>query len=397
MIPDADFTDVSSRHRNVGDIDCIAYYGITMGTSARGEPPTFSPDDPVIREHMALFLTRLARKVGIDLPPPGTTPFTDTANLIEESRDAISQIYQLRITVGATTTTYAPARNVKRGEMALFLARLMNLMEPLADRNDAFGYVPADVDDNDGGFDIESPYRDLNTVLVETFDSVTQLYELGVGSGTTARTYGPGVDMSRAAMAEFMAAILDHSNLRPQGVVAQVTPSQGLDDFEVTVMISARDGSFAPLEDQPVDWFYTDDPDGNGGLQNNGTCDDDLILGRGDCVWEVDDKDTNDDGNLFEEFRATPGEIMTVYAWIGRRDGADFDEDLVAFSKAEAHSAEGASSIRVQPDISPNALQIDDAYVVDLNRHSSVDLTIQLLDAEGNPLGIGRCGDRGRS
>ncbi len=141
-------------------------------------------------------------------------------------------------------------------------------------------------------------------------------------------------------MAEFMAAILDHSNLRPEGVMVQVTPTSGLDNFDIDMMISVRDASFLPQEDQPVDWFYTDDPDG--GLLTNGTCDDDLILNRGGCVWEEDDDDTDDDGNIFvDRLRATPGETMTFYAWIGRSDGADFDEDLVTFSTAEAQSAKG--------------------------------------------------------
>ena len=57
MIPSAGFVDVSANHSNAGDIDCIAYYGITKGTS----PTTYSPDRPVIREQMALSLVRLAR------------------------------------------------------------------------------------------------------------------------------------------------------------------------------------------------------------------------------------------------------------------------------------------------------------------------------------------------
>ena len=57
---DAGFTDVPSGHENAGDINCIAYYGITRGTSAS----TYSPLMSVTREHMALFLTRLAGLVG---------------------------------------------------------------------------------------------------------------------------------------------------------------------------------------------------------------------------------------------------------------------------------------------------------------------------------------------
>ena len=167
-------------------------------------------------------------------------------------------------------------------------------------------------------------------------EAVTQLYELGVGSGLSSLTYGPDTDMSRAAMAEFMAAILDHSNLRPRGMLVQVTPTEGTEHFEIVMMISVRDDSFAPTEDVAVDWFYTDDPDG--GLESDGTCDEDMILGNGDCVWDDDDDDVTDlDGNIFEDFDATPGAIMSIYAWVGRRDGQEFDQDTANFSKARAN------------------------------------------------------------
>ena len=114
-------------------------------------------------------------------------------------------------------------------------------------------------------------------------EAVIELYELGVASGLSNVTYGPNTDMSRAVMAEFMAAILDHSNLRPRGVLVQVTPTEGVEDFEIVMMVSVRDDSFAPVEGVAVDWFYTADPDG--GLESDGTCDGDMILGDGGCVW----------------------------------------------------------------------------------------------------------------
>ena len=89
VIPESDFIDVSSRHP-VGDINCIAYYGITMGKTQT----TYAPGDPVIREHMALFLVRLAKKVGIQLPAASVTPFTDISHLKEASQEAIGQLYQ---------------------------------------------------------------------------------------------------------------------------------------------------------------------------------------------------------------------------------------------------------------------------------------------------------------
>jgi len=382
VIPDANFADVPGRHENSSDINCIAYYGITKGTSAT----TYSPEAPVIREHMALFLIRLANLVDIYVPPPGDTPFTDIASLSQESRDNISQIYQLGITVGTSATTYTPGRNVSRGEMALFLQRLMDQMDVVADGRDLYGYIPDDVDDNDLDADVEAPWRDIDDVPFAVNEAVTELYELGVASGFggSARLYGPNRDMSRADMAAFMAAILDHSNLRPKGATIQVSPTQGADDFDITAMISFRSDTFAPVEDQAVDWFYTDDAEG--GLERNGECDISTILGSGDCQWDDDDEETDRDGNIFTEVRATAGETMTFYAWVGRRNGDDFDEDSVDHSKAVAQSDKGPSSLLVTHDVPENAWQIggdDGAWIVDMDRRSSVEITIQLLDETG--------------
>ena len=72
-IPDPGFTDTAGITAE-GDIDCIAYYGVTTGTSAT----TYSPDLPVIRQHMALFLARAAGPAGVVLdptPPASSTSF----------------------------------------------------------------------------------------------------------------------------------------------------------------------------------------------------------------------------------------------------------------------------------------------------------------------------------
>ena len=209
-----------------------------------------------------------------------------------------------------------------------------------------------------------------------------------LGSGISSSIYGPRRDMSRAAMAEFMAGILDHSSLRPEGVNIQVTPTSGLDNYEITMMISVRDSSFAPVNNQRVDWFYA--PGEDGGLIR-GVCDEDLIQpGGADCVWDEDgDDDTDRDGNIFvDRIEAIQGEMMTFYAWIGLRDEDEFEEHTVDFSKAEAISVQGPDSISVtwrERDIPGTALQIEEAWVVDLDI-DSVDLTIQLLDGQGNNL-----------
>ena len=107
----------------------------------------------------------------------------------------------------------------------------------------------------------------------------------------------------------------------------------------------------------------------------------------------TDDDETDRDGNIFVEVRATAGATMTFYAWVGRRNGDDFDEDSVDHSKAVARSDKGPSSLLVTHDVPANAWQIggdDGAWIVDMDRRSSVEFTIQLA-------GRGRChaGERG--
>ena len=92
-IPPSNFSDAPSLHGHADDIDCIACYGITRGTSAT----TFSPDRSVTREQMALYLTRLAHLVGIDVPPAGDTGFADIGNLGAKSQATISQLAQMGV------------------------------------------------------------------------------------------------------------------------------------------------------------------------------------------------------------------------------------------------------------------------------------------------------------
>nr|MDE0500323.1 S-layer homology domain-containing protein [bacterium] len=179
---DAGFEDVPASHGNAGDINCIAYYGITKGTSAT----TFAPLMSVTREQMALFLTRLAGKVGIesdmmddDMMGSG---FTDIGDLSDESQKAIGLLKDLGITKGTSDTTYSPADNVSRGQMALFISRLMDQMTPQADgeiglsSTTQYGYTPSDVVDNDMDADIGSPFGDISgSTPKEEYDAVTQL------------------------------------------------------------------------------------------------------------------------------------------------------------------------------------------------------------------------------
>ncbi len=418
-VDSAGFDDVPSGNANAGDIDCIAYYGITQGTSAT----TYSPVMSVTREHMALFLIRLAGLVGIDVPEADDTGFDDTADLSVESQAAISQLRQLEITQGTSATTYSPADPVQRGHMALFLQRLMNLMTPLTDGDPDlddttfYGYTPAHVADNkkitvkdqDGAEvapEIKSPFGDLGSASKDEFDAITQLYELGVASGVSATSYSPSAVMTRAAMAGFMAAMLDHSNARPAGVSVQADKTFDYGEYVATVLVSVRDDSFAPTADQLVDIFQSDCVDTCGEAAHFVTSGDDAgkcktdKLSAGDCVWNTDDHQTDGNGNIF--FGADIGvtdddddsdKAHTVYAWIGAEAGDEFNVDD-DYASVTAMWTPARDSIGVSTSISKDAAMGADrtgntpqgpasGQLVNLASTSSVVVTGQLQDSAG--------------
>ena len=393
MAPDAGFEDVSSGHANAGDIDCIAYYGITKGTSAT----TYSPAMSVTREHMALFLTRLASLVGIDVADdPDDPEFTDTGDLSAESQTAIAQLADLGITKGTSATTYSPGNDVTRGQMALFIARLMNHMTPQADgaiglsTTSQYGYTPSDVADNDKEVDVKSAFTDLGTATKDEYDAITQLYELGVAAGISDTNYAPGADITRASMAGFMAAVLDHSNARPAGLSIQASPSTGWGDTSVTVVASMRTDSFEAVEDQAIDIFSS--TAGDKALRNDGTCnfatDPDDVLGgdfvEDDCVWDDNDDATDVDGNLVMDHDVAAGKTRTFYAWIGNEDGDKFDSDKFTAMTASASAKHAQDMLSISSTINTHAFSDANGQKVDLRATSSVTFTVQLRNMDAN-------------
>jgi hypothetical protein len=116
-------------------INALASHGITTGTTAT----TFSPDDNVTREQMALFLNRFASIVKrpngtVGLPSQigtGKYNYTDIGTAIYEAMDSIIRLYNLNVTEVCTValtcaTTYRPSENITRAEMATMMVNLLN-------------------------------------------------------------------------------------------------------------------------------------------------------------------------------------------------------------------------------------------------------------------------------
>ncbi len=120
---------------NADDIARIFGLMVTQGTS----DTTYSPDDPVVRGHMALFLARMFKAATGGDAAAGDTPFTDIGDRPAEEQAAIGAIYALGVTTGTTDTTYSPHSNVTREQMASFVARMYRAIDAIPDPTEAPG------------------------------------------------------------------------------------------------------------------------------------------------------------------------------------------------------------------------------------------------------------------
>lgn len=187
-VPPAGFSDVGSANPHGDDIDCMAYHGIMPGTADNLFRPVapvlrwemalymirhaelvgvalpdgsdqgftdiadlpldvqtavnqlrqlgltkgvggdrYDPNGGVPRWQMAIFLTRLHRVYGYELPPGLPQGFTDLEGYSEEAKMAIRQLFELGVTTGTSETTYTPGQVVTQEQMASFLSRLLRL------------------------------------------------------------------------------------------------------------------------------------------------------------------------------------------------------------------------------------------------------------------------------
>jgi murein DD-endopeptidase MepM/ murein hydrolase activator NlpD len=97
-------------------IACIALWGVTTG-NGEGER-IFGPSQVVTRAQMASFLTRAILSAGGSLPPPGDAGFRDISGTAH--REAIERLARAGIVQGRDQR-YDPNAGVRRDQMATFL------------------------------------------------------------------------------------------------------------------------------------------------------------------------------------------------------------------------------------------------------------------------------------
>ena len=115
------FTD-DNGNVHEGMIEAIAAAGITQGC-ASGE---YCPSDSVTRAQMATFIVR-----ALQLPASSVDQFTDDNGNVHEAN--INALAAAGVTTGCETGRYCPNDSVTRAQMASFLDRALNLLDPTTD------------------------------------------------------------------------------------------------------------------------------------------------------------------------------------------------------------------------------------------------------------------------
>lgn len=330
------FPDVSERHFFRAAINCLAYYGVTIGY----EDGTFKPDDDIARAEMVLFMQRAAGIAGV----------SDASTV-----------------VGDFATTGSDP--VNRADMALLIARLLaaattsdSPVNVATARDGTFTVGGSTPDD----FFTDVRYGPYNRV---TDSAASALYELGVAQGTGGGAFSPEAPVTRGAMAAFITRALAHTTARPAGVSIQLyLPGE--------VIVSVRNAAYAPVPSARLDIFSIASSQTGRAFRSDGSCSSQVVATGGRaCDIDVLDPVSGPDGDFTFALALTDEPHVTVWAWTGDlgatiRNG----DDRLARAEVSTLGVE-ATDAKVSTDLPEGA-----TYA---RFGSTVTVTVQLVGING--------------
>jgi Phosphodiester glycosidase/S-layer homology domain len=120
------FSDVPARSPHAHAIGRLAAAGIIAGGPGTLADTAFGPHQPIDRGQMATLLARTIAHVRGNALPGGRDVFADDAGTTHEA--AINTLARAGIVQGTSPGLYAPGAPVRRGAMASFLQRTMELL-----------------------------------------------------------------------------------------------------------------------------------------------------------------------------------------------------------------------------------------------------------------------------
>ncbi len=207
-VPSRGFVDVSDGNVHKGSIDCVAFYGVSIGC---GSGEGFCPDDRVTRWQVALFLARVADLAGVVLGTGSGSAFEDLDGLPSEAVTAVRRLAEAGVIKGSSETVFNPYGLVSRGQMALLLVRFLALVPTSG------VFVGADGTVSVNGVEPDDFFEDVSSWPVEFDQAAGALFELGIARGRAGGGFGPSLRLTRAQMASFLARMLNHVDLSGGG------------------------------------------------------------------------------------------------------------------------------------------------------------------------------------
>ena len=394
---DAGFTDVAAGSVHDAAINCIAYYGITRGTSA----DKFSPGRTIPRWQLAVMLQRAAGPAGVRLPAVQNAGFTDISGLADPFQDAINQMATMGVMRGVSATAFDPDRAVSRAVIVEALAQFLTharigpggkALSLGPDQRFLIRESPA----SDETIAIDESFRDIGSVPYATNQAIRAMAEMGVAQGRGDGTFNPVGSVTRAQAAAFITRALAHTDARPAGLTMQSERSsvEAGADFELAV--SLRGPDFAPLHGVPVDVFSHVVDDAWLAFNADGTCNvgsggvSSAGGGTGPCILESADGVTGSAGNLMVSGQ-TIIEGTVFWAWTGQV-GGHLDWDGGRGQPLGAAAASSVASVTVST-VAPARARVSLSLLEDSEgghtaRYGArVTITVQILDAQNNPTG----------
>ena len=402
---DAGFTDVATGSTHDAAVNCIAYYGITKGTTAT----TFAPNQTISRWQLAVMLQRAAGPAGVTLPDAKDMGFTDISGMSDAFQEAINQMAELGVMAGTTATSFDPSGIVSRATIVEALAGFLTNARvgpggrALSSGVDRSLTLKENAAANADAITIDETFRDLGGVTYATHQAVRALAEMGVVQGRGDGTFGPAASVTRAQAAAFITRALAHTNARPAGLTMQsginmMATTAVPTDADFDLSISLRGEDFAPIDSASIDIFRYATRNSGTAFKQDGTCNTGAggVQGAGGgvapCTVELDDDVTEPDGNVL----VTPDQISegtTFWAWSGDQ-GAKLDWDVTANVSMDNSAVSNAASVTLTTVTQPAKAMVSTSVSSDaemgktVRYGSTVTVTIQLADANNAPVGV---------
>ena len=199
------FTDVPSTHAFYRFIETLLHSGITGGCTTT----EYCPGGKVTRAQMAIFLARAMAGSDAAIPSTGyrydcsgggQSVFNDIPPTAAYCRH-VHYILTQGVTGGCTPTQYCPNGFITRGQMAIFLARILAgsdaaVPSAYSDPNTGRSY-----DCNPGSPQIQFTDAGPSTVFCR---HAHYIWARGIVDGCAADQYCPGGRVLRSAMAKFL-------------------------------------------------------------------------------------------------------------------------------------------------------------------------------------------------